>query len=96
MSAEETATYVLTDDDVAATTIEFFYELTIEDTDLRTADGGSTDIDEDYEETFRGSYIIGQRLVSATPTPTAARPTPTPIPNRIVGSSSAARVTAAG
>ncbi len=96
VSAEEEATYVLTDDDIDAATIEFFYEFTVEDTDLRTSDGSSSDLDEDYEETFKGSYIIGQNLVSATPTPTAARPTPTPIPNQLVGTSSAARVTRRG
>ncbi|MDE2816326.1 MAG: hypothetical protein OXK81_06440 [Chloroflexota bacterium] len=90
VSPEYTATYVLTERDADAATIEFFYELTIEDTDLRNADGTSTDLDEDYEETFRGSHIVGQRLVSATPTP---RPTPAV---RIVGNTSAATVTERG
>lgn len=98
VSEEHTATYVLTERDSEATTIEFFYELTLEDTDLRTADGGSTDLNEDYEETLRDSHIIGRRLVSATPTPnpSTVRPTATPIPNQFVGSTSAVRVTRQG
>ena len=94
VSGEEEATYTLTEKDVEAATIEFFYELTIEDTDLRDADARSTDLDEDYEEDFEGSYFIGAALRSATPTPTTTRPTATPTPRpTIVGRSSAVTIT---
>lgn len=95
VSAEETATYVLTEKDIEAATIEFFYDFTIEDTDLRNSDGTSSDLEEDYEETFRGSHIIGQRLVSPTAraTPTAQpRPTATPRP-AFVGRNSTVTIT---
>lgn len=65
-------TYKLTEKDVAAARVEFSYEISITEDDLRDDDGNATDHESDFQETFTWSRSIGPAV---TPTPVV---TPTP------------------
>ena len=97
VSEQRMASYTLTEKDAEAATIEFFYKVVIEDSNLREADNTLADLDEDFEEVFEDSIIIGKPLPTTTTTTVTATPRPrataTPTPNPIIGRTSAVTVT---
>lgn len=88
-------TYTLTKKDAEAARIDFHYELTITEEDLRDADGNDPELDSDFEEVFEWSGSIGAAAPTPTPGPTTGV-RPTPRPTTLVGRTSAARVTRVG